>query len=187
MTGYRKSSTPEYIAWSAARSRCNNPNNENYPRYGGRGIKMCERWFNSFETFLTDMGSRPSPEHSLDRRDNDGNYEPGNCHWVTLLEQARNRSNNTHVIHGEQHKTISQLSEESGLSHARISQRMRLQGDSPERALRPIREIPQYEYKGQTLTLREWSSTSPIKYKTLHRRVVGMGWSIEKALTTPVK
>lgn len=88
MTNYN---TPEYRAWEAMRQRCLNPNNPKYPRYGGRGIKVCPRW-RSFIGFLADMGKRPSAQHSLDRKDNDGNYEPDNCRWATRLEQDLNTS-----------------------------------------------------------------------------------------------
>jgi hypothetical protein len=71
-------------------TRCRNPRNARYKDYGGRGITVCEAW-RSFEAFLADMGRRPSPAHSLDRRENDGNYEPGNCRWATPEEQANNR------------------------------------------------------------------------------------------------
>jgi len=82
--------SPEYRAWSGARTRCYNENADSYADYGGRGIVMCERW-TSFEAFYEDMGSRPSAEHSLDRRDVNGNYEPSNCRWATRAEQAQGR------------------------------------------------------------------------------------------------
>lgn len=88
--------TSEYVAWVEAKERCNNPNNKNYHNYGGRGIKMCDRWVNSFNNFFEDMGLKPSTEHSLDRYPNNesGHYGPDNCRWGTDEEQARNRRNN---------------------------------------------------------------------------------------------
>jgi hypothetical protein len=82
--------TVEYTAWQSMRYRCLNPRSKKYRLYGGRGITICERW-SSYECFLADMGRRPSAEHSLDRTDNDGNYELRNCRWATRSEQSRNR------------------------------------------------------------------------------------------------
>ena len=84
--------SPEYRAWIALRVRCWNVSNPDFKYYGGRGIKVCARWQYSFANFLADMGKRPTTKHSLDRINNDGNYEPDNCRWATWTEQLRNRS-----------------------------------------------------------------------------------------------
>ena len=84
--------TKEYRAWAGMKDRCYNSNHIYYHRYGGRGIKICERWLNNFEAFLADVGPAPSSEHSIDRINNDGNYEPGNVKWSTVFEQNHNRS-----------------------------------------------------------------------------------------------
>lgn len=78
--------TPEYMAWNSMISRCSNPRHQGFHNYGGRGIRVCDRW-RSFSVFLADMGTRPSPQHSIDRINNDGNYEPANCRWATGSEQ----------------------------------------------------------------------------------------------------
>lgn len=86
----------EYRIWRHMKSRCYNPNVERYPNYGGRGVKVCERWINSFENFFFDMGPRPSANHSLDRYPNvNGDYEPTNCRWATTKEQSRNTTTNS--------------------------------------------------------------------------------------------
>jgi len=83
--------TREYSSWMAAKARCLNPKNKCYNIYGGRGIKMCARWLESYENFFMDMGPCP-PKHSIERKNSDGDYEPDNCRWATAIEQTRNTS-----------------------------------------------------------------------------------------------
>ena len=83
--------TSEYLAWQGMRARCCNPRNRRFPDWGGRGIKVCDRWIHSFENFLADMGPKPSSKHSLDRIDNDGDYTFLNCRWATQSQQSKNR------------------------------------------------------------------------------------------------
>jgi len=91
--GYLIGGVPkEYAAWSRMKSRCNNPSFIEFDKYGGRGITVCEKWSKSFEAFITDVGPRPSPQHSLDRINNNGNYEPGNVRWATRIQQMNNTS-----------------------------------------------------------------------------------------------
>jgi len=98
--------TPIYNVWLSMKQRCLNKNRKDYEYYGGRGIKVCKRWL-KFENFYADMGDRPKGK-SLDRIDNNGNYEPKNCRWATTIEQSNNKRNNVKITYNGKTLTISQ-------------------------------------------------------------------------------
>lgn len=133
----------EYTALMNAIARCENPKHRAFHRYGGRGIKVCEKWRRDAEAFYADVGPRPSNRHSLDRIDNDGNYEPGNCRWATHEEQCANKTLGTLAItvRGETKTTIAWASE-CGISSVILRSRIRA-GWSPEDAIgKPVRCRP---------------------------------------------
>lgn len=130
---------PEYQSWLRAKSRCNNPKNPSYARYGERGIRVCERWLESFENFYEDVGPKPSDIHSIDRIDSNGNYEPGNVRWATPTEQSRNLSSNRRITH-----------------------------------------------QGMTLCITEWAEFAGIPSSAMYGRV-NSGWSMEKAISAPLR
>lgn len=106
-TIHGKSGTKEYNAWAGIKKRCQNKRASNYKYYGGRGITICRRW-DSFELFFADMGIAPSPQHSIDRIDCDGNYEPNNCRWATIEQQLSNRRDCHFVVYRGQRMTVSE-------------------------------------------------------------------------------
>lgn len=138
-TTHGRSKTPEHNIWCAMRQRCGNPSDNGYEYYGARGITVCERWRDSFENFYEDMGPRPSSGHSIDRINNDGNYEPSNCRWATRLVQAHNSRISTNITHN-----------------------------------------------GETKCIAEWAQQAGISVKSMYTRLAS-GWSIEKAISTPIR
>lgn len=108
---------PEYITWKAMKQRCYDVNCKAYFNYGGRGIKVCDRWLNSFENFLADMGEKPSPAHSLDRIDTNGDYCPENCRWATREEQANNKRSSIMIEYNGKTQTFAQWSKELNIPY----------------------------------------------------------------------
>lgn len=116
--------TPEYGSWERMRGRCRDPKNNQFQNYGGRGIEVCKRWVNSFENFLADMGKKPSRAHSIDRIDNDGNYEPSNCRWADPVTQASNKRNTKLLTFLGESKTARQWERDLGIHKGRIQSRL---------------------------------------------------------------
>ncbi len=123
-TSHGLSSSPSYRIWSAMKTRCSNPNFVAYAEYGGRGISVCQRWDESFLNFLEDMGERPTPIHTVERNDTNGDYEPSNCRWATPAEQANNKRNNRRIeIEGEI-RTLAQWANHVGINESSMRARL---------------------------------------------------------------
>lgn len=121
-------SPPAYQSWASMIQRCTNPNFPQYKHWGGRGIKVCDRWRHSFEAFLEDMGDRPSCKHQIDRIDNDGNYEPGNCRWATQRQQRRNSSQNVMLEYDGRRACLAEWAESLGISPSSLAYRLKAWG-----------------------------------------------------------
>lgn len=106
----------EYKTWSDMKTRCFNSKSQNYPLYGGRGITVCERWSQSFGNFLSDMGTKPFLKAQIDRINNDGNYEPGNCRWVDAFQNSRNRRVSAFITYNGVTATIPEWAEKTGIA-----------------------------------------------------------------------
>lgn len=129
------SDTPEYHVWSGLRGRCTNPKDAAWRNYGGRGISVCDRWLESFPSFLEDMGRRPSSSHSIDRIDVNGDYAPDNCRWATSREQMRNTRVNHLVEHAGETKCIAEWAEQYGISSSCLYARLVKLGWTFEKAV----------------------------------------------------
>ncbi len=110
------SGTPTYNVWCSMIARCGRANADPLGIYFARGISVCARWRNSFEAFLEDMGERPGPSYSIERKDNDGNYEPSNCEWATKTTQARNRRSSKFYTHDGLTLTLPEWAERCGIA-----------------------------------------------------------------------
>lgn len=131
--------TVTYRTFSKMRERCNNPNAINFADYGGRGVKVCERW-NNFENFLADMGERPSPKHSLDRIDVNGDYEPDNCRWATKYVQANNTRSNRFVTWKGETKTVSEWARELNMQSQTLARRLNAGWSVEDAFTQPLRK-----------------------------------------------
>lgn len=132
------SRTPEYRAWIDLRRRCGTPTDPYFSHYGARGIRVCIEWQESFDAFLRDMGPRPGPRYSIDRVDNDGNYEPGNCRWATVPRQNRNKRCTRWITIAGDKRALADWAEIVGLKPTTILQRIRAGWDHERAVLAPV-------------------------------------------------
>lgn len=190
-TKHGKAGTKEYRTWSNIKKRVYKTTDQDYPRYGGRGIKMCERW-NDFRNFYADMGDAPSPSHSIDRIDNDGDYSPENCRWATPSQQTRNSTKARMVTFNGETKSVTDWAEEYGLPPKLLMKRL-YRGDSFENAVaKPItnslkerannmKSNRRVFYNGEDLTVTQFAEKYKVsRFKIYHR--LDRGWSVEEAL-----
>lgn len=134
--------SPEYQSWRSMIHRCENLNATGYENYGGRGITVCDRWRNSFALFFADMGKRPTPTeyHEIERKNNDGNYEPDNCIWATIKEQARNRRSGRTLTYNGRTLLIVEWAEVTGMKVGQIHNRLYAGWDIDRIFTQPVRK-----------------------------------------------
>src|SRR5581483_5894279 len=135
----RKMRPSGYGCWANMLNRCRNENTPSYPNYGGRGITVCARW-HKFENFIADMGPRPSRKHTIERKETNGNYEPGNCVWATRRVQNANKRNNHRLTIGGETRHVSEWARRAGLHVQTVLWRLR-NGVPPAEAVQPGRKL----------------------------------------------
>lgn len=172
-------------------ARCHCPTNKSYPRYGGRGIMVCDRWRNSFDDFLADIGPRPSAQHSIDRIDGTKGYEPSNCRWATYTEQARNTRRNHLVTMNGETRCIAEWVELLGVPERRVRTRLQRGWDPTEALTTPFqrwspRQAVTVVAFGQSLRLCEWADRLGCRPEVISGRV-RRGWSAEDAVSKPTR
>lgn len=172
---------PYYTIWSKMHDRCRNPNNLKWHRYGGRGIKVCERW-KDFALFVKDMGERPD-DTTLDRRDNDGDYTPENCRWATTQEQAENQEKTVWITYNGETKTLIGWEKVTGIKRTTLLYRLRA-GWTPEQLLKTAVNT-NYTFRNKSQTVVEWANELGINVATLRQRLTK--WSVDKAFTMPIR
>ena len=153
---------------------------------------MCQRWAESFDSFMVDMGHRPSDQHSIERSDVNGNYEPGNCYWATPIQQASNRRDSVlHEYQGEMltvYEIARRLGKDSGIYPQLLSSRIQ-RGYTVEEAIASELGVVRRElitYNGETKSIFDWAKALGISYYTLYARLIDHNWPVEKAFTEPV-
>lgn len=174
--------TAENRAWKKMRERCLSPTSKDYADYGGRGIKICSEW-DDYAAFLRDMGRKPSPAHSIGRKDNDGPYSPENCEWQTPTQQARNRRTSHYLTHNGETLTIAGWAERVGIPVSVLTNRICRREWSTARALttpcwstrkegvRHRLNAVRVSVGGVVLPLAEYAERIGVRYQIAHQRL----------------
>lgn len=166
------SKSAEYNAFLNMIDRCENKNYHNYEKYGGRGITVCKEWRHSFDRFYADMGPRPSKDHSLDRINNDGNYEPGNCRWATRIEQLSNRSVTMFAEVDGAMVPVSELARQAGMKYETLAMRLKLGWSIEDAMKRPVEnKKPKHSVFGKLMTASEIQKEYGVDRQRFNRRI----------------
>lgn len=162
----KRRATSHYKVWDSMKQRCLNPKHKSYPNYGGRGIVICQRWVDSFELFIRDMGPRPTMLHTLERKDTNGPYSPENCTWATVKEQARNRRSTKVVLVDGKFRKVCELADEMGVRNTFIHKRLAA-GHSIERSIDPRRINVYTGHKGSDHRCAKLTEADVVKIRSL--------------------
>lgn len=177
----------EYVIWIAMWNRCCDPKTKRFENYGGRGIRVCERW-RDFFAFIEDMGRRPSLKHSLDRKEVDGSYEPGNCRWATAEEQQANKRNSLRIKFEGMEWSASSLARHFGVRLRTVQRRFDECGDWVKacelaKTNREDERKLKITIDGETRSLQGWCKLAGIEAKLVWQRITRDGWTPEEAIT----
>lgn len=182
----RNKYTPDYRTWANMMSRCYGLRSSRYKQYGGRGIRVCDRWHDA-SAFLSDIratiGARPTSKHSLDRINVDGNYEPGNVRWATNLQQSRNRTNNKRIEFNGETLCVSEWTERLGVTTSNLQNRLN-RGWPPGKAMTvPFARLPKItiSYGDASRSIREWSALTGVREGIIHNRLRAK-WTVGQVL-----
>lgn len=182
-----------YSIWCDMKRRCYNKKRKNFKNYGGRGITVCNEWKNNFLSFYNwSIKNGYKDNLTIDRIDVNGNYEPSNCMWANKKAQNNNKRTNHYITYSGKTKTLKQWSEELNLNYDALRNRINCFHWDIEKALKikikqTTKKYRHYiTYNKKTQSLAEWSRETGIEYYALKNRINRYGWSIEKALTTPI-
>lgn len=187
-----------FNSWRAMVARCTNTDHKDYHNYGGRGIKICSQWINDFDVFFEDMGEKPKGL-SIDRINNNGDYEPYNCRWADAKQQARNKQNSRLITLNGITKNLSAWAEENDMTSHVLRYRIQA-GMKPNQLFSKEKVKPKdyrhlknlsrkdnviIEFDNQKLTIAQWAEKTGLRSDTIWHRIYDSKWPIQKALTVP--